>query len=202
MMNEEQETKNYALGINAFAPEEGTVHPNGDTLPQEDGGYFGKPEFYDYSGFELPENYGYDEGLLGEFNELAAKYNLSQKGADELMSMAVRLSQLTGDNYSKTLAEKQRQQAESYRSALITDREIGGAKLTKSIATANIAYSHFVDPETQILLQQAGLNCHPCIVKMFCQIGRQMQNDSVLGANISAPQKETREEILFPTMFN
>ena len=196
MLNEEQETTNYGLGINAYSPETSTqVIDN-----QEDDGYFGKPEFYDYSQVQLPENYGYDETLLNEFNELAGKYNLSQKGANELMSMAVKLSQLTGDNYSKTMAEQQRQQTENYRNALMTDNEIGGAKLAKSMATANIAYSHFVDPQTQILLQQAGLNCHPCIVKMFYKIGKQMQNDTVLGANISIPQKESTEDILFPSM--
>lgn len=200
MSNEEQIQKNYALGVNAFAPEQGTVNSSPAVL-DDDGGYFGKPDFYDYSDFQLPDNYGYDETLLGEFNDLAAKYNLSQKGANELMSMAVRLSQLTGDNYSKTLAEQQRLQAETYRKALLTDREIGGSKLNKSMAAANVAYSHFVDPQTQIILQQAGLNCHPGIVKMFCKIGKQMQNDAVLGANIPAPHQETREEILFPTMF-
>ncbi len=199
MLNEELEQKNYGLGINAFSPQENLKSDEID-LTENNSGYFGKPEFYDYSNFQLPENYGYDEALLNEFNELAGKYNLSQKGADELMSLAVKLSQLTGDNYHKTIAEQQRLQAENFRNALMSDREIGGSNLSKSMVTANIAYSHFVDPETQILLQQAGLNCHPCIVKMFFKIGKQMQNDSVLGANISAPVKESREDILFPTM--
>ena len=195
MFNEEQEPQNYALGVNAFAPEQGA-----ENIPVEDEGYFGKPEFYDYSDFNLPENYGYDEALLNEFNELAGRYNLSQKGANEIMSMAVKLSQLTGDNYSKTMAEQQRQQTDGFRHALLTDSEIGGYRLGNVMATANIAYSHFVDPQTQIILQQAGLNCHPGIVKMFYKIGKQMQNDAVLGANISVPQKESTEDILFPTM--
>ena len=198
MFNEEQtqETKNYGLGVNAFAPES---QADLNAIVDEDG-YFGKPEFYDYSDFQLPDNYGYDETLLNEFNDLAAKYNLSQKGANEIMSMAVKLAQLTSDNYSKTIAEQNRQRSENYRNALVTDREIGGAKLPKTMTAANIAYSHFVDPETQILFQQAGLNCHPKIVKMFYQIGKQMQNDSILGANINVPPKENREDILFPTM--
>ncbi len=199
MLNEEQEQKNYSLGVNAFAPEQ-SVTSIEETQSDNDTDYFGKPEFYDYSSFQLPDNYGYDEALLNEFNELAAKYNLSQKGADKIMSMAVKLSQLTGDNYHKTMAEQQRLQTENYRNALVSDREIGGANLNKTMAVANLAYSRFVDPDTQILLQQAGLNCHPGIVKMFWKIGRQMQNDSVLGANISVPQKENREDILFPTM--
>ena len=199
MFNEEQEQQEptYELGVNAYTPEKNEAE---NAMPENDEGYFGKPEFYDYSNFKLPENYGYDEALLNEFNELAGKYNLSQKGADELMSMAVKLAQLTSDNYSKTMAEQQRQKADSYKNALLTDGEIGGAKLNKSMVTANIAYSHFVEPEVQVLLQQTGLNCHPGIVKMFYKIGKQMQNDSVLGANISVPQKESREDILFPTM--
>ena len=116
------------------------------------------------------------------------------------MQLAVKLSQLTGDNYSKISAEQQRQKTENYRKSLLTDREIGGALLHRAMASANTAYAHFAGPEAQMLLQQAGLNCHPAIVKMFYKIGKQMHNDAVLGANISAPVKESREDILFPTM--
>ena len=198
MFSEEQqkEQTNLGLGVNALMPE---IPPQPDAEDNNDG-WFGRPEFYDYSGFELPENYGYDENLLNEFNELAGKYNLSQKGADEIMRLAVKLSQLTGDNYSKINAEQKRAQTENYRNALLTDGEIGGYKLAKAMNTANIAYSHFLDPETQILLQQTGLNCHPGIVKMFYKIGKQMQDDAVLGADLSMPVKENREDILFPTM--
>jgi hypothetical protein len=196
MLNEEQTEKQAGLGINVYnQPQEQQTQEN-----QEDDGFFGKPEFYDYSGVELPENYCYDEEMLKEFNELAGKYNLSQKGADNLMSMAVKLTKLTGDSLNKTLAEQQRQKINEYKNALLTDREIGGANIEKTLKTANAAYDYFADDEVQKILQETGLNCHPKVVRMFYKIGKQMQNDTLYGMGTPALPKESREDILFPTM--
>ena len=197
MTNENfEEQQVTGLGINAFQnPEE-----NQELEIKQEESCYGKPEKYDYSGVTLPENYCYDENLLNEFNELAGKYNLSQKSANELMSMAVKLTQLTGNNYSKTMAEQQRQKVESYKHNLINDREIGGANFERTMRTANIAYSQFADADVQDLLAQSGLNCHPKVVKMFYDIGRRMQDDSIYGVNIAVTPKENREDILFPTM--
>ena len=196
-MFQENENQNLALGINNF--EKATD----EKLPEvvlTDEGYFGKPEQYDYSDIQLPTNYGYDEALLNEFNELAAKYNLSQKSANELMSMAVKLTQLTDSNILKAQAEQHKQTVENYKRTLINDSEIGGANFEKTMKTANIAYTQFANEEVQKLLQETGLNCHPQVVKMFYNIGLKMQNDYIYGANAAAVQKENREDILFPTM--
>lgn len=193
------ETNAAGLGVNVYAPpEQEQQEVNPDINIEES--YFGRPERYDYSGVLLPDNYCYDETLLNEFNELAGKYNLSQKSANELMSMAVKLTQLTGDNYFKTMAEQQRQKTEDYKHNLINDRQLGGANFERTMRTANIAYTQFADEEVQNLLAETGLNCHPKVVKMFYDIGRRMQNDSIYGVNIAAPPKENREDILFPTM--
>lgn len=200
MFNEQfEEKENSGLGIGAYEqPQDKEIV--GVVMQDNDGGYFGKPEYYDYSAVKLPENYYMDADLLDEFNELAGRYNLSQKGADELMSMAVKLAQLTGDNFSKTLADQQRQKVSDFKRALALDREIGGANLYKNLRTANIAYTQFADDELQKLLQETGLNCHPKFVKMFYDIGRKMQNDIIYNVNSPAVPKENREDILFPTM--
>lgn len=190
----EQDQESLALGENAYAQDEEVA------LPLDEEGYFGKPEKYDYSMVELPEDYCYDEKLLNEFNELAGKYNLSQKSANELMSMAVKLTKLMGDNYSKALAEQNRQKINNYKQLLNTDREIGGANLLRTMNTANLAYTEFADDEVQQILSETGLNCHPQVVKMFYNIGKRMQDDSVYGVNSGAVLRENREDILFPTM--
>ena len=198
MQNEKiQEEKIMALGEMPLASDDVKLEEKVET---QDAEIYGKPDFYDYSEVELPENYCYDEELLTEFNELAKKYNLSQKSANELMSMAVKLTKLMGNNYSETIAEQQRQKVEEYKRNLIVDREIGGAKFEKTMQTANIAYSHFADDDVQALLSETGLNCHPKVVKMFYNIGKRMQNDAIYGVNIASAPKENREDILFPTM--
>lgn len=185
-----------ALGENVYEQQ-----PENLKLPQtEEENYFGKPDRYDYSSVELPENYCYNEELLNEFNELAGKYNLSQKSANELMSVAVKLTKLMNDNYSKTMAEQNREKINNYKQLLNVDSEIGGSNLSRTMNTANLAYSEFANADVQSLLTETGLNCHPQIVKMFYNIGKRMQNDSVLGINSGAVLKENREDILFPTM--
>lgn len=198
-MSFEEQNQQPLLDIKGLGENGGTQVPQMAIWADNDE-YFGKPEYYDYSAIELPENYCYNEELLDEFNELAAKYNLSQKGANELMSMAVKLSKLTSDNYSQAMAEQTRLQTENYRKMLNTDREIGGSRLLNVINTANIAYSEFADEEVQRVLSDTGLNCHPKFVKMFYNIGKRMRNDSVYGINSPAILKESREDILFPTM--
>ncbi len=174
---------------------------NNNEAPVSDGeSYFGKPETYDYSGVELPENYCYNEELLNEFNELAGKYNLSQKGANELMSMAVKLTKLMGSNFSNALAEQNRQKINKYKQMLASDSEIGGVNLSKVINSANLAYTEFADDEVRKILADTGLNCHPKFVKMFYNIGKKMANDSIYGVDSPAAVKENREDILFPTM--
>ncbi len=165
-----------------------------------DEGYFGKPEKYDYSGVKLPENYCYNEELLNEFNDLAAKYNLSQKSADELMSVAVKLTELMSNNYSAALAEQNRQKVENYKKMLFYDRDLGGVNLEDTMRTANIAYVTFADDEVQKLLSESGLNCHPKVVKMFYNIGQKMKNDQIFPMNYASVPRESREDILFPTM--
>ena len=198
-MFEEKENQNLQLGATSFdvMEEEKDI---AISLQSQDDGYFGKPEKYDYSEVQLPEKYGYDENLLNEFNELASKYNLSQKSANELMTMAVKLTQLTDENILKTQEEQHRQTIQDYKRTLVNDREIGGANFEKTMKTANMAYTQFADEQVQELLQQTGLNCHPQVVKMFYNIGLKMQNDVIYGANAAAVQKENREDILFPTM--
>ncbi len=197
-MFKENENQSLALGMTPYEQKNETDVKTNEISSDE--GYFGKPEKYDYSDVKLPENYGYDENLLNEFNELAGKYNLSQKSANELMSMAVKLTQLNSDNYVKAMAEQQRQKIEDFKRNLVNDREIGGANFDKTMRTANIAYTEFADEQVQKLLQETGLNCHPQVVKMFYNIGLKMQNDMIHGANAAAVQKENREDILFPTM--
>lgn len=204
-LNEQNEQNLIPLGETGFENEayDNSQTPGdlgGENVTDMTGGYFGKPEVYDYSEVELPENYCYDDDLLNEFNELAAKYNLSQKSANELMGIAVKLTKLTGDNYSKTIAEQQRQKVREYKRALMNDNGLGRGNFENTMQTANLAYNAFADSEVQHLLNESGLNCHPKIVQMFWQIGKNMQNDSFYGVNSAPVIKENPEDILYPTM--
>jgi len=161
---------------------------------------FGKPENYDYKDVKLPEGMQLDESMTGKFNEYATKLNLSQKGANDLMTMAVELTEQTKQQTLEAMGKLTEAKIESYKQLLRTDKEIGGAKLNDTLKTATLAYEAFADQETQELLAEAGLTVHPKVIKMFQAIGSQMQQDKVHVSKNPAGDKKNREDILYPSM--
>lgn len=161
---------------------------------------FGKPENYDYKDVTLPEGMQLDEKMTGKFNEYATKLNLSQKGANDLMTMAVELTEQTKQRTLEAMGKLTEAKIESYKQLLRTDKEIGGAKLNDTLKTATLAYDAFADQETQELLAEAGLTVHPKIIKMFQAIGSQMQQDKVHVSKNPAGDNQSREDILYPSM--
>lgn len=163
--------------------------------------FFGKPEAYDYKDVKLPEGMKLNEELTKEFNTYAGRLNLSQKGADDLMAMAVKLTESTSKKTLEALAKQQEAQKEGYKQLLNTDREIGGAKLKESLATANVAYDAFFgDEELRDMIGQTGLNVHPKFIKALKAIGVQMKNDTIHTSNNPGADKRSREDILYPSM--
>ncbi|MBR3655231.1 MAG: hypothetical protein IKR34_02245 [Candidatus Gastranaerophilales bacterium] len=168
---------------------------------QEENDLFGKPETYDYKDVKLPENMKLDEDMKGKFNEYAAKLNLSQKGANDLVKMAVELTKTTQQRTVDSLGKLQEAQIEKYKQQLNSDSEIGGANLKESIATANLAYDEFfADEEMRSMIAQVGLNVHPKFVKALKAIGSQMKEDKIHSSGNPAMDKRNREDILYPSM--
>lgn len=194
---------------------EGVVEDQQPTDKQEDEGQgeekkdekteenelFGKPEAYDYKEVKLPENMQLDANMTTKFNEYAAKLNLSQKGANDLMQMAVELTEQTQQQTVEAMGKLTEAKIAGYKQLLNTDSEVGGAKLNESIATANLAYdAFFKDEGLRELLAEGGLNVHPKFIKALKDIGLQMKNDSIHSAGGAAGEKKERQDILYPSM--
>lgn len=162
--------------------------------------FFGKPESYDYKDIKLPEGMLLDEQMSGKFSEYASKLNLSQKGANDIMAMAVELTERTQKQTVEAMGKLQEAKIEGYKVLLNRDSEVGGAKLKESVETANIAYDGFFkDEELRVLLAEAGLTVHPKFIKALKAIGCQMKDDTILTGG-QAAGKRNREDVLYPTM--
>jgi len=167
----------------------------------EENELFGKPETYDYKDVKLPDNMQLDEAMTGKFNEYAAKLNLSQKGANDLMAMAVDLTEQTQKKTVEAIGKLQEAKIEGYKQLLNSDKEVGGANLKESIATANVAYdAFFKDEDLRVLLAEGGLTVHPKFIKALKTIGSQMKNDTIHTSGNPAETPKNREDILYPTM--
>ena len=194
-MNEQQETHELSLGLGESAGNiQEEAKENFDDL-------FGCPEIYDYKGIELPEGMILDEAKTSQFSDYAKKLNLSQKGADNIVKMAVELTQATKEQAIGAFQAMQEEKIENYRNALINDYEIGGYKLNSAIETANIAYDGFFnDEELRHLIVQSGLSVHPKFIKALKAIGENMKEDSIHSSFNPNPRQRRIEEILYPSM--
>ncbi len=171
-----------------------------DPTQQEETEVYGSPENYDYSEIQLPENMQLDNELISEFNPLAKKLNLSQKSANELVELAVKL---TGKNMQKTsdaLEEMQHAKSASYEQMLLQDEEFSkmdDENYNQYLNTANLGISKVATKGFQELIKKEGLTKHPDFIKTFHQIGKLCQADSIPDAIHPVGKAERMADILF-----
>lgn len=157
---------------------------------------YGSPENFDYSAVELPENMELDSDLVNEFNPIAKKLNLSNKSANELMSLAVKLTQKNTAKFADEFAAQlQDAESKSYLQMLNTDKELNAfsaEEYDQYINTANLGIKSVATDGFKNLLKQKGLTNHPEFIKTFHAIGKLCQSDKLpdvknpVGSNRSA----------------
>lgn len=161
-----------------------------------DGDVYGSPESFDYSDVQLPENMELDKELIEEFNPIAKKFNLSNKSANELMSLAVKLTQKNTAKFADEFAAQlQDAESKSYLQMLNTDKELNAfsaEEYDQYINTANLGIKSVATDGFKNLLKQKGLTNHPEFIKTFHAIGKLCQSDKLpdvknpVGSNRSA----------------
>lgn len=178
---------------------EGTAADDNNQDAGADGGQneiYGSPENFDYSAVELPENMELDSDLVNEFNPIAKKLNLSNKSANELMSLAVKLTQKNTAKFADEFAAQlQDAESKSYLQMLNTDKELNAfsaEEYDQYINTANLGIKSVATDGFKNLLKQKGLTNHPEFIKTFHAIGKLCQSDKLpdvknpVGSNRSA----------------
>lgn len=160
--------------------------------------YIGKPENgYDYKEV-LPEGWGLNEELAGKFNDIAGKYNMANKGANEIMALAVDLAKQTQDGVLSAQSQAIEADKIKYNDAVINDPDMGGAKLDETLRLANDAYTKcFQKTELHNIFTKLGLNGHPDLVRHCRDLGESMKDDTIHSAGSSTAGKKTPAEIIF-----
>ena len=171
------------------------TEPEGETDPNKE--YFGKPEKYDYSELKLPEGMQLHQESTEKINEFISKFDMSQKGANELMALAVEHTKQVQTQLEQAIAQAQEQKIASYKEALKTDKEIGGAKLKENLQIANVAYDKFGNDKFKALIEENGLISHPEFVKVFHSIGKLVQNDTIHNSTTPPVEKRTPAQVLY-----
>lgn len=171
--------------------------------------YFGAPEEYDFKTIEMPEGIQFDNALADKFAPIAKKLNLSQEGANELVSLLAEHQKEQLGNQQELIAEFKRQELEAtkiqYQKLLDSDNEISGGGKDKYNAYLDVAdkgYNSFASDELKKVIEQLGLQYHPSVIKHFHKLGELCGNDTIQKSSIPAGEKQSAADILYGTKNN
>lgn len=136
-----------------------------------------KAAAYETLNVTLAEDTPLDEEGLKGYRALAQEYQLEPKAAQAVL-----------DFYAErveALAQEQAEQVAAWAEATRKDGEIGGDKLTASLALAHKARDAFGSPELMQALDATGLSNHPAVVKFFVKAGAAISEDTLIASRAS-----------------
>ncbi len=174
--------------------QETTVQETTDNPPpHQDSEVYGSPEQYDYSTVELPEGITLDTELTQEFEPIAKKLNLSNKSANELMKLAVKLTQKNVSKFPDYSAAVQQAKKDSYVEMLNKDKELNvnnEAQYGSYLNVATQGLKAVATPKFIELLKAEGLTHHPEFIKTFHKIGQLCASEKIPDVQYPSGQKE------------
>lgn len=165
----------------------------GNDGKQQNEDVYGSPETFDYSDVQLPEGMQLDEELVKEFEPVAKKLNLSNKSANELMNLAVKLTEKNTAKFSEFAQELQQAKINSYQELLNTDKELNAnneVHYNQYLDTAIQGLKAVATPGFTELLKAEGLTHHPEFIKTFHKIGELCVSEKIPDAKYPTEQKE------------
>ena len=133
----------------------------------------GAPE--SYADFTVPDGVEVQDDKLGKFQDLARELDLSQSGAQRLVDLQAEFTAEAMEQQRATWAELQSQ----WIGAVKSDREIGGDKLSETIAVAMRAVDRFGTAGLKEAMDLYGFGNHPDLVRTFYRIGQAISPDAV-----------------------
>lgn len=154
---------------------------------------YGSPENFDYSTTVLPEGMELDQELIGEFEPIARKLNLSNQSANELMGLAVKLAEKNFSKVGDIGAEIEQREKLAYAEMLNNDKELNisdDAQYNQYLDVAieglkAVATKGFTD-----FIAKKGLTHHPEFIKTFHNIGKLCTSEKLPNVQIPTGKKQ------------
>lgn len=162
----------------------------GDDKGQQDGKGDEKP--VEYTDFTLPEGFHVEEGLMGEFKEVAKELNLSQENAQKLVDLQTKFTLAQAKNWETVKSD--------WVKAAKSDGEIGGGKWDENVATARQAIDQFGSDELKAALDSTGVGNHPEFIRFAFRVGKALKEDGMLSGSNRGESPRDPAKILFPNM--
>jgi hypothetical protein len=151
-----------------------------------------KADAYAFSEVKLPDGMSIDDGLKKGYQDIAHKAGLSTKQADELYKW---WNGTMGERFAASQGQTQQQMAAA-ETALRTE---WGQAFDQNVALGRQAVQHYGGEKLLAELEATGLGNHPELAKVFARMGKDLQEDGVIGAGgggtgINSPG-EARQQI-------
>lgn len=136
-----------------------------------------------YTDFTLAEGFKPDAEQMKAATELFADSGLSQEAAQKFMDMHIGQMKAASEAGVKAFVELQTK----WVSEIKADPEIGGDKLTATLASAGHAIDRLAIPGLREALDLTGAGNNPAIVKAFSRLGQMMAEDKFRPGNGAPP---------------
>jgi len=162
----------------------------------------GAPETYEE--FQFPEGVEADAESVTEFKELAKAANLDQETAQKFAEMGPKIVTKMIDSQLKAMDQVVNGWADQTKA----DPELGGEKLTETLAVANKAMKAFATPELRTLLDKfdkgknpngTGLGNHPEFIRLMNRVGKALSEDKLVMGNEPGHTAKSAADKLYGT---
>lgn len=120
-----------------------------------------------------PEGSHYDAAVIESFKATAKQIGLNSKQAQALLEMDAKAA---ADN-AKKFTERVQAARSADEAAIKADPEFGGAKYEQTVTAARSAMKQFFGEDASKLLEQAGMDKHPALVKGLARIRKAIAED-------------------------
>ena len=152
------------------------------------------PEPIAYEDFTLPEGATVDGEALDRARSLFSQARLPQEQAQKFIDLAVSREQAAAQKGVQALVDLQNK----WVSEIKADPEIGGDRLTASMASAARAIDRLGVPGLKEALNLTGAGNNPAIVKAFVRLGQMVSEDRFMpGRNVAPPAPRSPAETIY-----
>jgi len=142
-----------------------------------------EPEAPVYGEFKLPDGATVDGASLEQATTLFKEAGLPQEQAQKFIDLAVSREQAAAQKGQQAFVDLQNR----WVSEIKADPDIGGERLTTSLASASRAIDRLGVPGLREALNLTGAGNHPAIVKAFVRLGQMVSEDRFLPGKDAAP---------------
>lgn len=137
-----------------------------------------------YTDFKMPEGVTVDAEAMKPIVDVFKELRVPQEGAQKLIDIAIAREQAAAQKGVQDYVDLQTK----WQGEIKADPEIGGDKLTASMASAARAIDRLGVPGLKEALNLTGAGNNPAIVKAFVRLGQMVSEDRFQPANSGTPE--------------